>query len=54
MKPDVGKVIDHLTQGSCIPTDSVKSGHDCSSLVHSIGAEAYIDSDKTNPIYLIG
>ena len=37
MKLDVGKVVDHMTQGSYIPTDSVKSGDDCSSLVHSIG-----------------
>ena len=33
---DVGNVIDHMTRGSCIPTDSVKSGVDCSSLVHSL------------------
>ena len=28
---DVGKVVDYMTRGSCIPTDSVKSGDDCSS-----------------------
>ena len=48
MKQNVGKVGDHMTQGSCIPTDSVKSGDDSSSLVHNIGNGAYIDSDKTN------
>ena len=36
MKVDVGKVSDHMTRGSCIPTDSVKSGDNCSSLAHSI------------------
>ena len=51
---DVCKVSDHMTRGCCIPTDSVKSGDDCSSLVHNIGTGAYIDSDKTNPTYLVG
>ena len=51
MKLDVGKVVDHMT---CIPTDSVKSDDDCSSLVHSIRTGAYIDSDKINPAYFIG
>jgi len=36
MKVEVGKVFDHMTRGSCIPTDSVKSGDDYSSLVHNI------------------
>jgi len=53
MKLDVGKVFDHMTQGSCIHTDAVKSGDDCSSLVHSIGTGVYIDLDKTNPTYLV-
>jgi len=51
---DVGKVVDKMTRGSCIPTDSVKSGYNYSSLVHNIGTGAYIDSDKTNPTYLVG
>jgi len=42
-----------MTRGSCIPTDSVKSGDDCSSLVHKIGTGVYIDSNKTNPAYLV-
>ena len=54
MKLNVGKVVDKMTQKSCIPTDSVKSGDDDSSLVHNIGTGAYIDSDKTNPAYLVG
>jgi len=53
VKLDVSKVVDHMTRGSCISTDSVKSG-DCSSLVHNIGTEAYIDSDMTNLAYLVG
>ena len=53
MKLDVGKVVDHITRESCIPTDSVKSGDNYSSLVHSIGTGAYIDSDKTNLAYLV-
>ena len=54
MKVDVGKVFDHMTRGSCILTDSAKSGDDCSSLIHNIGSGAYIESNKTNPTYLIG
>ena len=50
---DVGKVSDHMTRRNCIPPDSVKSGDDYSSLVHNIGTEAYMDSDKTNPTYLV-
>ena len=41
MKQDVGKVVDHMTRGSCIPTDSVKSGDDYSSLVHNIETVDY-------------
>ena len=48
MKLFVGKVVDSKTRGSCIPTDSVKSGDDCPILVHSTGIGAYIDLDKTN------
>ena len=36
-KLDVGRVVDNMTRGSCIPIDSVKSSDDYSSLVHSIG-----------------
>ena len=43
-----------MTRGSCIPTDSVKSSDDYSSLVHSSGTRTYIDSDKTNPVYFVG
>jgi len=48
MKLDVGKVVDYMTRGSCIPIDSMKSSDDYSSFVHSIGTGACIDSDKTN------
>ena len=51
MKLSIGKVIDIMTQGSCIPISSVKSSDDYSSLVHSIGTGACIDSDKTNPTH---
>jgi len=54
MKLDVGKVVDKMTQESCIPTDSMKSDDDYCSLIHNIGTGAYIDSDKTNPAYLVG
>ena len=47
MKLDVGKVVDHMTRESCVPTDSVKSG-DYSILIHNIGTGAHIESDKTN------
>jgi len=48
MKLFIGKVVDCKTRGSCILTDSMKSGDDCPILVHNIGIEVYIDSDKTN------
>ena len=49
MKKIVSKVVDNMTRGSCIPTDSVKNRDDYSNLVHNIGTEAYVDSDKINP-----
>ena len=49
----VGKVGDNMTRGSYIPTDSVKSGGDYSSLVHSIGTEAHIESDNPNSAYKV-
>ena len=54
MKLNVGKVVDYMTWKSCIPTDSVKSDYDCSSLVHSIVIDAYINSDKTNLAHQVG
>jgi len=54
MKLDVSKVVDHMTQESCIPTDFVKSDNDYSSLVHSIGTGAHIGSDNPNSAYMIG
>ena len=54
MKQDVGKVVNQVTRGSYIPTDSIKSGDDYSSLVHNIRTGAYIDSDKTNPAFFVG
>ena len=53
MKLDVGKVIDHMTRESYVPTDSVKSG-DYFSFVHSIGIGAHIELDRTNLPYLAG
>jgi len=51
----VGKMVDRMTQGSCIPIDSVKSRYDdCFSLIHNIGSGAYDDSDNTNSTYLVG
>ena len=40
---NVVKVVDKMTQDSCIPIKLVKSGDDCSNLVHSIGTGAYVD-----------
>ena len=54
VKLDVGKVVDHNTWESCISIDSVKSGDDYPSVVHSIETGAYIYSDKTNLAYLVG
>jgi len=54
MKLDVGKVVDHMTRESCIPTDSVKSEDDCSSPFYNVRTGTYIDSDKINLTYLVG
>ena len=54
MKLNVGKVIDHITQKSCIPTDSMMSGDDYSSLVHNTEFGAYVGSDKISQAYLVG
>ena len=55
MKLIVGKVVDHMTQGSCIPTDSVKRrDDDCSSLIHNIGIGTYVDPDKITLAYMVG
>jgi len=51
MKLGIGTVVDNMTQGSYIPIGFVKSSDDYSSLVHSIGIGACIDSDKTNPAH---
>ena len=53
MKLDVGKVVDRNTRRSCIPIDSVKSGDNYSSLVHSIGIGAHIESDNPNSAYKV-
>ena len=53
-KLGIDKVVDNKTEESCIPIGSMKSSDDYSSLVNSIGTEAYIDSDKTNPTYFVG
>jgi len=40
---------------SCIPTNSAKSGDDnYFSLVHNIRTGVHVDSNKTNPTYLVG
>jgi len=54
MKLFVSKVVDSKTRGSCIPTDSVKSGDEYPILVHNTGIVAYTNSDKTNLAYLVG
>ena len=54
MKLFIGKVVDSKTRGSYIPTNSVKSDDDCPILIHSIEIGAYIESDKTNLVYLVG
>jgi len=55
MKLNIGKIVDNITRGSCIPIDSLKSGDDdYFSLVYSIWSGPLVDSDKTNPAYLVG
>ena len=54
MKMNIGKMVDKMTQGSCIPTDSLKSRDDYSNPYDNFGTGKYIELDKTNPVYLIG
>ena len=54
MKLNVGKMVDYMTRGSCIPTDSMMSGDDYSNLVHNTGIGVYVESDKINLAYLVG
>ena len=49
MKLNVGKVVDNIARGSCIPIDSVKSRDDYSDFVHNIGIGTCVESDNTNP-----
>ena len=42
-----------MTQGSCIPIDSVKSGDNYFYLIYNTEIRNNIDSDKTNLAYLI-
>jgi len=51
---NVGKVVGNMTRGRYIPTVSVRSEHDCSSLVHNIGPGSYVESNKNNSRYLVG
>ena len=46
-------MVDHNTRGSCIPTDSIKSGDDYSNLVHNIRVRVYVNLDKTNLAFLV-
>ena len=49
----VRKVVHNLARERCIPIDSVKSRDDYLNFVHTLEIGAYIDSDKTNPAYLL-
>jgi len=50
MKMNVGKiverVVDNMTPGRYIPTNSIKSEDDCADLNHNSGDEGYIESGK--------
>jgi len=54
MKLNVGKLVDHMTKECCIPIDTMKSGNDYSSLVHSIETGAHIELDNPNSAYMVG
>jgi len=54
MKLVVSKVVDHMTRGICISTDSTKSGDDYFNRVYNTGNRTYTDSDKTNLVYMVG
>ena len=48
------KVVENLSQGRCIPIDSVKSENYFENYCYKIGGMGYIESDKSNPAYFIG
>ena len=49
----VDKVVENLTRGSWIPIGSVKSKNYFKNYSHKIRGMGYIDSDKSNPVYLV-
>ena len=53
MKLNVGKMVDHMIRGSCIPIDSMMSGDDYSNFVHNTKIGEYIELDKINQAYLL-
>ena len=52
-KKIVGKVVENMTRGSCIPTDSGENDV-YFIFFHNIRTKAYVDSDKINLAYLVG
>ena len=43
MKLSVGKVVNNMVRGRCIPTDMVKSGDDYSNFIRYTGTGACVD-----------
>jgi len=50
----VDKVVENLTRGRWFLIDSVKSWNYFRNYGHKIGGMGCIDSDKSNPVYLVG
>ena len=50
----VDKEVENLTRGRWIPIDSVKSWNYFGHYGYKIGGMGHIESDKSNPTYLIG
>ena len=48
------KVVENLTQGRWIPIDFVKSENYFGNDGYKTGGMGCIDSDKSNPVYLVG
>jgi len=54
MKLNDENVVDNMTGGRCILTDSMKSGDDYFNFGHNSEIGYYIESDNTIPAYLVG
>jgi len=54
MKLNVEKMVDNMTRRRCVLIDSMKTEDDYSNFDQNSKIGDYIESDKTNLVYLVG